>query len=72
MILYLQKLILLEYWKYTPILFLFSTNLVTKKWLSGKHYFCFVIFRKVFYPETTDIYDMKNMPRAIYCVHALR
>lgn len=26
---------------------------------------------EVFYPETTDIYDMKNMPRAIYCVHAL-
>jgi len=26
---------------------------------------------KVFYPETTDIYDMKNMPRAIYCIHAL-
>lgn len=25
----------------------------------------------VFYPETTDIYDMKNMPRAIYCIHAL-
>eukprot|EP00794_Sanderia_malayensis_P010081 gene10081-11111_t len=26
---------------------------------------------QVFYPETTDIYDMKNMPRAIYCIHAL-
>ncbi|KAK7450216.1 hypothetical protein BaRGS_00039964 [Batillaria attramentaria] len=26
---------------------------------------------KIFYPETTDIYDRKNMPRAVYCVHAL-
>ncbi|GBP92748.1 Ras GTPase-activating-like protein IQGAP2 [Eumeta japonica] len=26
---------------------------------------------KTFQPETTDIYDKKNMPRLIYCVHAL-
>ncbi|NP_001082590.1 IQ motif containing GTPase activating protein 1 L homeolog [Xenopus laevis] len=26
---------------------------------------------KSFYPETTDIYDRKNMPRCIYCIHAL-
>ncbi|XP_041369796.1 ras GTPase-activating-like protein IQGAP1 isoform X2 [Gigantopelta aegis] len=26
---------------------------------------------RIFYPETTDIYDRKNMPRAVYCVHAL-
>nr|XP_039271363.1 ras GTPase-activating-like protein IQGAP1 isoform X2 [Styela clava] len=25
----------------------------------------------IFYPETTDIYDRKNMPKTIYCVHAL-
>uniref|UniRef100_A0A673CMP7 IQ motif containing GTPase activating protein 3 n=1 Tax=Sphaeramia orbicularis TaxID=375764 RepID=A0A673CMP7_9TELE len=25
----------------------------------------------IFHPETTDIYDKKNMPRAIYCIHAL-
>jgi len=24
-----------------------------------------------FLPETTDIYDRKNMPRAIFCIHAL-
>ncbi|MBZ3877267.1 Ras GTPase-activating-like protein IQGAP3, partial [Sciurus carolinensis] len=24
-----------------------------------------------FFPETTDIYDKKNMPRVIYCIHAL-
>jgi len=28
-------------------------------------------FPKVFYPEVTDIYDKKNMPKAIYCIHAL-
>ncbi|XP_078657748.1 ras GTPase-activating-like protein IQGAP1 isoform X6 [Branchiostoma floridae x Branchiostoma belcheri] len=28
-------------------------------------------FPKIFYPETTDIYDRKNMPRVIYCIHAL-
>ena len=27
---------------------------------------------KIFFPETTDIYDKKNMPRVIYCLHALR
>uniref|UniRef100_UPI00358E2876 ras GTPase-activating-like protein IQGAP1 n=1 Tax=Myxine glutinosa TaxID=7769 RepID=UPI00358E2876 len=26
---------------------------------------------QIFYPETTDIYDRKNMPKAIYCIHAL-
>ncbi|XP_073495595.1 ras GTPase-activating-like protein IQGAP3 [Phyllobates terribilis] len=25
----------------------------------------------LFQPETTDIYDKKNMPRVVYCVHAL-
>ncbi|XP_055521632.1 ras GTPase-activating-like protein IQGAP3 [Leucoraja erinacea] len=24
----------------------------------------------IFYPETTDIYDKKNIPRVVYCVHA--
>ncbi|XP_019287082.2 ras GTPase-activating-like protein IQGAP3 [Panthera pardus] len=24
-----------------------------------------------FFPETTDIYDKKNMPRVVYCIHAL-
>ncbi|MBN3301610.1 IQGA1 protein, partial [Amia calva] len=28
-------------------------------------------FPKIFYPETTDVYDRKNMPRVIYCIHAL-
>uniref|UniRef100_A0A8B9L7T0 IQ motif containing GTPase activating protein 2 n=1 Tax=Astyanax mexicanus TaxID=7994 RepID=A0A8B9L7T0_ASTMX len=27
---------------------------------------------KIFYPETTDVYDRKNMPKVIYCIHALR
>ncbi|XP_078316270.1 ras GTPase-activating-like protein IQGAP1 isoform X2 [Crassostrea virginica] len=26
---------------------------------------------QIFYPETTDVYDRKNMPRVIYCLHAL-
>ncbi|XP_037532593.1 LOW QUALITY PROTEIN: ras GTPase-activating-like protein IQGAP3 [Nematolebias whitei] len=25
----------------------------------------------IFHPETTDVYDKKNMPRAVYCLHAL-
>jgi hypothetical protein len=25
----------------------------------------------VFYPETTDIYEKKNMPKAVFCLHAL-
>ncbi|KAI5088320.1 ras GTPase-activating-like protein IQGAP2 isoform X1, partial [Silurus meridionalis] len=25
----------------------------------------------IFYPETTDVYDRKNMPKVIYCIHAL-
>ncbi|NWW95529.1 IQGA2 protein, partial [Rhynochetos jubatus] len=26
---------------------------------------------KIFYPETTDVYDRKNIPKTIYCIHAL-
>ncbi|NXL68174.1 IQGA2 protein, partial [Chordeiles acutipennis] len=25
----------------------------------------------IFHPETTNIYDKKNMPRVVYCIHAL-
>ena len=25
----------------------------------------------IFYPETTDVYDLKNMPKLCYCIHAL-
>uniref|UniRef100_A0A8D2JBI0 IQ motif containing GTPase activating protein 3 n=1 Tax=Varanus komodoensis TaxID=61221 RepID=A0A8D2JBI0_VARKO len=25
----------------------------------------------IFHPETTDVYDKKNMPRLVYCIHAL-
>ncbi|XP_014671830.1 PREDICTED: ras GTPase-activating-like protein IQGAP1 [Priapulus caudatus] len=28
-------------------------------------------FPTIFHPETTDIYDRKNMPRLVYCIHAL-
>lgn len=31
-----------------------------------------LFYLQIFYPETTDIYDRKNMPRCIYCIHALR
>uniref|UniRef100_A0A8C5I8W0 IQ motif containing GTPase activating protein 2 n=1 Tax=Gouania willdenowi TaxID=441366 RepID=A0A8C5I8W0_GOUWI len=26
---------------------------------------------KIFFPETTDVYDRKNMPKVVYCIHAL-
>uniref|UniRef100_A0A7N9AQ89 IQ motif containing GTPase activating protein 2 n=1 Tax=Mastacembelus armatus TaxID=205130 RepID=A0A7N9AQ89_9TELE len=26
---------------------------------------------QIFYPETTDVYDRKNMPKVVYCIHAL-
>ena len=29
------------------------------------------IVLQLFAPETTDIYDKKNMPRLIFCIHAL-
>uniref|UniRef100_A0A8C7RAK1 IQ motif containing GTPase activating protein 2 n=1 Tax=Oncorhynchus mykiss TaxID=8022 RepID=A0A8C7RAK1_ONCMY len=25
----------------------------------------------IFYPETTDVYNRKNMPKVVYCIHAL-
>lgn len=28
-------------------------------------------FPKMFMVETTDVYDKKNMPKVIYCIHAL-
>ena len=31
----------------------------------------YFILTQTFQPETTDIYDKKNMPRVIYCIHAL-
>uniref|UniRef100_A0A665WQ13 IQ motif containing GTPase activating protein 1 n=1 Tax=Echeneis naucrates TaxID=173247 RepID=A0A665WQ13_ECHNA len=36
-----------------------------------KPLFFFLPEKLIFYPETTDIYDRKNMPRCIYCIHAL-
>ena len=30
-----------------------------------------VVIFQIFLPETTDIYDKKNMPRLIFCLHAL-
>lgn len=30
-----------------------------------------VNFPRIFHPETTDIFDKKNMPKLIYCIHAL-
>ena len=27
-------------------------------------------FPAIFLPETTDLYDRKNMPRVVYCIHA--
>ncbi|KAK2707604.1 ras GTPase-activating-like protein IQGAP1 [Artemia franciscana] len=30
-----------------------------------------VKFPEIFYPETTDIYERKNMPRLVYCIHTL-
>uniref|UniRef100_A0A4W5MGS5 IQ motif containing GTPase activating protein 2 n=1 Tax=Hucho hucho TaxID=62062 RepID=A0A4W5MGS5_9TELE len=26
---------------------------------------------QIFYPETTDVYNRKNMPKVVYCIHAL-
>jgi hypothetical protein len=26
---------------------------------------------QIFLPETTDVYDKKNMPKAVFCLHAL-
>ncbi|XP_043935713.1 ras GTPase-activating-like protein IQGAP3 [Protopterus annectens] len=37
-------------------------------WLSAMSH---IGFPPMFYPETTDVYDKKNMPRVIYCIHAL-
>lgn len=35
-------------------------------------YTCRVFCFQIFYPETTDVYDRKNMPKVVYCIHALR
>eukprot|EP00127_Corallochytrium_limacisporum_P003830 Clim_evm44s153 gene=Clim_evmTU44s153 len=40
----------------------------TAQWLKSLDH---VGLPNIFYPETTDIYDKKNMPKAIYCIHAL-
>jgi Ras GTPase-activating-like protein IQGAP2/3 len=38
------------------------------QWIKGMRA---VKFPDMFYPEVTDLYDKKNMPRVIYCIHAL-
>ncbi|KAJ3112166.1 hypothetical protein HDU96_004867 [Phlyctochytrium bullatum] len=37
-----------------------------------KHIGAFLILRKVFFFELTDLYEKKNIPKVIYCIHALR
>ncbi|XP_071452887.1 ras GTPase-activating-like protein IQGAP2 [Hetaerina americana] len=32
---------------------------------------CSIGLPKTFHPETTDVYDKKNLPKLIYCLHAL-
>lgn len=41
-------------------------------WMWNDMFCSLFVFLKIFHPETTDIYDKKNMPRAVYCIHALR
>lgn len=43
-------------------------TLIKEEWLIPAGDFCF----QIFYPETTDVYDRKNMPKVVYCIHALR
>ena len=38
------------------------------QWLRALVY---INFPAIFYPVTTDIYEKKNMPRVVYCLHAL-
>lgn len=42
-------------------------------WTFCLHWYIYqyICFLQTFLPETTDIYDKKNMPRVIYCLHAL-
>ena len=48
--------------------FLFNVN----QFMFLSYVFSVLLLFQIFYPETTDIYDRKNMPRVIYCIHALR
>uniref|UniRef100_U3JJ02 IQ motif containing GTPase activating protein 3 n=1 Tax=Ficedula albicollis TaxID=59894 RepID=U3JJ02_FICAL len=36
-----------------------------------RHAMSHVGLPSIFHPETTDVYDKKNMPRVVYCIHAL-
>ncbi|KAM9446448.1 ras GTPase-activating-like protein IQGAP2 [Clarias gariepinus] len=53
-------------YKHTGLHFRHTDN--TVQWLRAMES---IGFPKIFYPETTDVYDRKNMPKVIYCVHAL-
>nr|XP_014341937.1 PREDICTED: ras GTPase-activating-like protein IQGAP2 [Latimeria chalumnae] len=54
-------------YKHTGLHFRHTDN--TVQWLRAMES---IGLPKIFYPETTDVYDRKNMPRVIYCIHALR
>ncbi|XP_017307303.1 ras GTPase-activating-like protein IQGAP2 [Ictalurus punctatus] len=53
-------------YKHTGLHFRHTDN--TVQWLRAMES---IGFPKIFYPETTDVYDRKNMPKVIYCIHAL-
>ncbi|KAJ8263100.1 hypothetical protein COCON_G00155570 [Conger conger] len=53
-------------YKHTGLHFRHTDN--TVQWLRAMES---VGLPKIFYPETTDVYDRKNMPKVTYCIHAL-
>ncbi|XP_078061424.1 ras GTPase-activating-like protein IQGAP1, partial [Mustelus asterias] len=55
----------LQRYKATGLNFRHTDNI--NHWLNamGK-----IALPSIFYPETTDIYDKKNIPRVVYCIHA--
>uniref|UniRef100_A0A8C7WI18 IQ motif containing GTPase activating protein 2 n=1 Tax=Oncorhynchus mykiss TaxID=8022 RepID=A0A8C7WI18_ONCMY len=53
-------------YKHTGLHFRHTDN--TVQWLRAMES---VGLPKIFYPETTDVYDRKNMPKVVYCIHAL-
>uniref|UniRef100_A0A4W4EN79 IQ motif containing GTPase activating protein 2 n=1 Tax=Electrophorus electricus TaxID=8005 RepID=A0A4W4EN79_ELEEL len=53
-------------YKHTGLHFRHTDN--TVQWLRAMES---IGLPKIFYPETTDVYDRKNMPKVIYCIHAL-
>lgn len=82
-----QNEVIIEYYLINTIVEMYKISMMIPIWFryqtSGLHFrhtdnivqwrraMVSVGLPEIFMPETTDVYDKKNMPKAVFCLHAL-